>query len=51
LRKEISDDEEEENLTKAIKYAEIDNMTMDNFDLLLPEENRAIIYPFELDLF
>lgn len=26
-------------------------MEMDNFDLLLPEENRAIVYPFELDLF
>lgn len=54
MRKEISDDDEEgeeEELAKTVKYAEIDNMEMDNFDLLLPEENRAIVYPFELDLF
>ena len=38
-------------MTKEVKYAEIDDKAMDNFDLLLPEENRAIIYPFELDLF
>jgi superfamily II RNA helicase len=24
---------------------------MDNFDQLLPVETRAIVYPFELDLF
>jgi hypothetical protein len=51
LRKEISQEEEEEEIKKEIKYAQIDDMAMDNFDLLLPEENRAIVYPFDLDLF
>jgi hypothetical protein len=51
LRKEISGEEEEEEIKKDIKFAEIDDMSMDNFDLLLPEENRAIVYPFDLDLF
>ena len=33
------------------EFAIVDDMNIDNFDDLLPESNRAIVYPFELDVF
>jgi len=36
---------------KAEVFAVVDDMPMDNFDELVPEANRAIVYPFELDVF
>lgn len=36
---------------KEKKYAVIDSMSMADFDSLVPEENRAIVYPFEMDDF
>jgi len=32
-------------------FAIIDKEPMDNFDELVPVSNRAIVYPFEMDLF
>jgi len=32
-------------------FAQIDKEPMDNFDQLVPVANRAIVYPFELDVF
>ena len=33
------------------KYAIVDSMALENFDEILPEATRAIVYPFELDIF
>lgn len=32
-------------------FAVVDDADMSNFDQLVPETNRAIVYPFELDVF
>lgn len=32
-------------------FAVVDDSDMSNFDQLVPETNRAIVYPFELDVF
>jgi antiviral helicase SKI2 len=39
--------EEEKEEVMAI----VDDEDMSNFDQLLPEANRAIVYPFEMDVF
>ena len=33
------------------KFAVIDDASMKDFDRLVPQENRAIVYPFEMDDF
>jgi antiviral helicase SKI2 len=42
-------DLEDENGEKV--FAIIDDMDVSNFDELLPEDERAIVYPFDLDTF
>lgn len=45
-----NDEDENENEGEK-KFAVIDDMPMDNFDELIPEDERAIVYPFDLDVF
>lgn len=43
---QLDPDEEEKEV-----FALVDDSDMSNFDQLVPEANRAIVYPFELDVF
>lgn len=45
------DNGEEVEVGEQEQYAVVDKMNMDNFDELLPVSNRAIVYPFEMDVF